>query len=239
MTSRRMSLHRIRGVSWAHNAGGNAPRRQTLASCIATRGKTSFVSELDFSSNLLTCALLVCCLQSAALTSGRPLPRLVAVSKTKPAEAVQELYDAGHRHFGENYVQASTFVENCIRWPRLRHLLWSCRSLWKSHRVSLRIYAGISSVSSSLIRQRHLSLVALGYGPLSRSTRRNSLRSLNLQPLEQDEQSHCECLYRQAPESDAGPSLYLPSLRRSPFSRSTLLGSLRRGAWRTRQRPWP
>ena len=32
-------------------------------------------------------------------------PRLVAVSKTKPVEAVQEAYDAGHRHFGENYVQ--------------------------------------------------------------------------------------------------------------------------------------
>ena len=33
-------------------------------------------------------------------------PRLVAVSKTKPKELVQEAYDAGHRDFGENYVQA-------------------------------------------------------------------------------------------------------------------------------------
>jgi uncharacterized pyridoxal phosphate-containing UPF0001 family protein len=31
--------------------------------------------------------------------------RLVAVSKTKPVEAIQEAYDAGHRDFGENYVQ--------------------------------------------------------------------------------------------------------------------------------------
>jgi uncharacterized pyridoxal phosphate-containing UPF0001 family protein len=30
---------------------------------------------------------------------------LVAVSKTKPAEDIQILYDLGHRHFGENYVQ--------------------------------------------------------------------------------------------------------------------------------------
>jgi len=30
------------------------------------------------------------------------LPKLCAVSKTKPAMAVQELYDAGHRLFG-NY----------------------------------------------------------------------------------------------------------------------------------------
>lgn len=29
---------------------------------------------------------------------------LVAVSKTKPVEAILEAYEAGHRHFGENYV---------------------------------------------------------------------------------------------------------------------------------------
>ena len=30
---------------------------------------------------------------------------LVAVSKTKPVSDVRAAYDAGHRHFGENYVQ--------------------------------------------------------------------------------------------------------------------------------------
>ena len=30
---------------------------------------------------------------------------LVAVSKTKPVEDIKELYDLGHRDFGENYVQ--------------------------------------------------------------------------------------------------------------------------------------
>lgn len=30
---------------------------------------------------------------------------LVGVSKTKPVEALQEAYDAGLRHFGENYVE--------------------------------------------------------------------------------------------------------------------------------------
>jgi uncharacterized pyridoxal phosphate-containing UPF0001 family protein len=29
----------------------------------------------------------------------------VAVSKTKPKEMIVELYEEGHRHFGENYVQ--------------------------------------------------------------------------------------------------------------------------------------
>jgi hypothetical protein len=32
---------------------------------------------------------------------------LVAVSKTKPAALVQEAYDCGHRHFGENYVRSN------------------------------------------------------------------------------------------------------------------------------------
>jgi len=31
--------------------------------------------------------------------------RLVAVSKTKPVELLREVYDAGQRDFGENYVQ--------------------------------------------------------------------------------------------------------------------------------------
>eukprot|EP00887_Chlorella_sp_A99_P002723 scaffold6.g2723.t1 len=45
-------------------------------------------------------------MQTAAQRAGRDrLPRLVAVSKTKPAEAVQAAYAAGHRVFGENYVQ--------------------------------------------------------------------------------------------------------------------------------------
>ena len=34
--------------------------------------------------------------------------RLVAVSKTKPVEMLKEAYDAGHRVFGENYVQVDS-----------------------------------------------------------------------------------------------------------------------------------
>jgi uncharacterized pyridoxal phosphate-containing UPF0001 family protein len=40
--------------------------------------------------------------------------RLVAVSKTKPVEMLKEAYDAGQRHFGENYAQVRR-----LRW----HLL--------------------------------------------------------------------------------------------------------------------
>lgn len=43
-----------------------------------------------------------------------PDVRLVAVSKTKPVEALREAYDAGQRVFGENYVQ-----ELCSKQPEL------------------------------------------------------------------------------------------------------------------------
>ncbi|KAK9464771.1 hypothetical protein V1512DRAFT_267420 [Lipomyces arxii] len=41
----------------------------------------------------------------SATASSMPEPRLVAVSKLKPASDIQALYDTGYRHFGENYVQ--------------------------------------------------------------------------------------------------------------------------------------
>ena len=51
---------------------------------------------------------------------------LVAVSKTKPASAILELYDLGHRDFGENYVQELIEKEKQlpkdIRWHFIGHL---------------------------------------------------------------------------------------------------------------------
>jgi hypothetical protein len=44
--------------------------------------------------------------EAAATGASRPLPRLVAVSKTKPVEALMEAYEAGQRDFGENYVRS-------------------------------------------------------------------------------------------------------------------------------------
>lgn len=58
-------------------------------------------------------------------------PRLVAVSKTKPATDVIEAYDGGQRHFGENYIQEleeksknPEIIENCpdICWHFIGHL---------------------------------------------------------------------------------------------------------------------
>lgn len=51
---------------------------------------------------------------------------LVAVSKTKPAEDIQSLYDLGQRDFGENYVQElvdkQATLPKDIRWHFIGHL---------------------------------------------------------------------------------------------------------------------
>jgi pyridoxal phosphate enzyme (YggS family) len=51
---------------------------------------------------------------------------LVAVSKTKPAEDIQQLYALGQRDFGENYVQElaekQLVLPNDIRWHFIGHL---------------------------------------------------------------------------------------------------------------------
>ncbi|MGN6616789.1 MAG: YggS family pyridoxal phosphate-dependent enzyme [Ilyomonas sp.] len=51
---------------------------------------------------------------------------LVAVSKTKPAEDIRELYTMGQRDFGENYVQELTEKQQSlptdIRWHFIGHL---------------------------------------------------------------------------------------------------------------------
>jgi pyridoxal phosphate enzyme (YggS family) len=51
---------------------------------------------------------------------------LVAVSKTKPIEDILELYDLGHRDFGENYVQEliekAERLPKDIRWHFIGHL---------------------------------------------------------------------------------------------------------------------
>jgi pyridoxal phosphate enzyme (YggS family) len=51
---------------------------------------------------------------------------LVAVSKTKPVDAIKELYNLGHRDFGENYVQElvekQEQLPKDIRWHFIGHL---------------------------------------------------------------------------------------------------------------------
>jgi len=51
---------------------------------------------------------------------------LVAVSKNKPIQDIQDLYDIGHRDFGENYVQEliqkQLLLPQDIRWHFIGHL---------------------------------------------------------------------------------------------------------------------
>lgn len=66
-------------------------------------------------------------LENAASDACRPVPRLLAVSKTQPAEAVAALAAAGQRAFGENYVQEAAvkvrdLVELSLEWHLIGHL---------------------------------------------------------------------------------------------------------------------
>ena len=77
-------------------------------------------------------------------------PRLVAVSKIHPKEAVIAAYAAGHRVFGENYVQElvekatdPVILESCpdIQWHLIGHL--------QTNKVNLLLTApGLSVVES-------------------------------------------------------------------------------------------
>jgi pyridoxal phosphate enzyme (YggS family) len=65
--------------------------------------------------------------QNAARQAGRPAPRLLAVSKTQPVEAVARLADAGQRAFGENYVQEAlpklrALAGRGLEWHLIGHL---------------------------------------------------------------------------------------------------------------------
>ncbi|XP_073027411.1 uncharacterized protein [Primulina eburnea] len=61
------------------------------AECVAAAALRSVLQRVNKTANL----------------SGRASDRIrvVAVSKTKPVPLIRQVYDAGHRHFGENYVQ--------------------------------------------------------------------------------------------------------------------------------------
>ncbi|XP_078153307.1 uncharacterized protein LOC144548495 [Carex rostrata] len=65
--------------------------------------------------------------QAAEISGRRPeAVRVVAVSKTKPVSLIRQLYDAGHRFFGENYVQEisekAPQLPSDIQWHFIGHL---------------------------------------------------------------------------------------------------------------------
>lgn len=66
-------------------------------------------------------------LHRAATAAGRPVPALLAVSKTQPPDAVAALAAQGQRAFGENYVQEALAKIEALRglaleWHLIGHL---------------------------------------------------------------------------------------------------------------------
>lgn len=66
-------------------------------------------------------------MHNAARRAQRPVPRLLAVSKTRTADEVASLADAGQRAFGENYVQEARAKIDALRghgleWHLVGHL---------------------------------------------------------------------------------------------------------------------
>jgi len=68
-------------------------------------------------------------IQNAADAAGRPVPALLAVSKTRPAGDVAALAAAGQRAFGENYVQEAAAKRQALgehhpglEWHLIGHL---------------------------------------------------------------------------------------------------------------------
>lgn len=108
----------------------------TITSC--SYRMSSFVedhSQVDVESNLSSVLSRLRAAHAAADAAARSpsLPRLVAVSKTKPKELVIRAYAAGHRDFGENYVQElqekstdKVVLDKCpeIRW----HFIGNCQT---------------------------------------------------------------------------------------------------------------
>jgi pyridoxal phosphate enzyme (YggS family) len=65
--------------------------------------------------------------QNAARQAGRPVPRVLAVSKTQSAEAIAALAEAGQQAFGENYVQEAlpkiqALAGRSLEWHLIGHL---------------------------------------------------------------------------------------------------------------------
>lgn len=75
------------------------------------------------------------------LSEGKRSVQLVAVSKTKPVEAIFSVYEEGHRHFGENYVvelvEKGPKLPSDLQWHFIGHLqsnklkqVLSLKNLW-------------------------------------------------------------------------------------------------------------
>jgi len=78
---------------------------------------------------------------------------LIAVSKTKPSSAIIEAYEAGHRDFGENYIQElqqkSEDAEILTKCPEIRwHMIGPIQSNKAQHLAKVRNLHAVHTVTS-------------------------------------------------------------------------------------------
>ena len=112
-----MRKMRMNGIGTHRCFASHAPTRQPHTQAESTHTHTLVHYAIQhppthpqlMASTSVAGALAEVAARVAVAAAKRPPPappvRLVAVSKTKPAEAVRAAYEAGHRDFGENYVQ--------------------------------------------------------------------------------------------------------------------------------------
>ncbi|CAI0437292.1 unnamed protein product [Linum tenue] len=95
--------------------------------------------------------------------------RVVAVSKTKPVSLLREVYDAGHRCFGENYVQE--FVDKApqlpgdIEWHFIGHLQSNKVKILLNAVPNLTMVEGVDNEKVANILDKVVS--SLGRNPLN------------------------------------------------------------------------
>lgn len=77
---------------------------------------------------------------------------MVAVSKLKPASDIKALYDAGYRHFGENYIQEMVDKAAVVS----RRICTSNQTTSNGQNSCQRISSGISSALSRATNQNSL-----------------------------------------------------------------------------------
>ena len=110
----------------------NAPEEKHQSE-VSTRDTSNMAGTVRNNLKSISDKVRAAYMEAPTRTRAKNLPRLVAVSKTKPKEMILEAYAAGHRHFGENYVQEleqksndPEILKNCpdIKW----HFIGNCQT---------------------------------------------------------------------------------------------------------------
>jgi len=100
---------------------------------VSTKDTSDMAGAVRNNLKLISDKVRAAYMEAPTNTRAKNPPRLVAVSKTKPKEMILEAYAAGHRHFGENYVQEleeksndPEIIKNCpdIKW----HFIGNCQT---------------------------------------------------------------------------------------------------------------